>query len=200
MADESFGMFSVQDAKDLLALLRYARQAGFVLQAGQKSPGVPDAPRTFLAVVSTAITARSGTTAGTGKATLKAIPGVAGTATTISDYPASGSPAEVDVYNMTDSAFAVDANKPITIAREYGSGKWFIQKPPDQIYFGKSSSLILANATGTVTIWNMSGTPAATSKTVTALNIGSDQDSTSNYLGVCREDESGQWIVFFEVC
>lgn len=199
MADEALGVFSVQDAKDLLALLRYARQAGFVLQSGQKNNNVPDAPRVFLAVVTTTITAASGTTAGKGKATLKHIPGVAGTATSISNYPTSTA-AEIDVYNTTSQSFAVDANNVITVVRENGSGKWMVQNSPAQIYFGKSSSIITSGSSGTVTIWSMSGTPSATSKTVTAKNIGSDQDSTSNYLGVCREDETGQWIIFFEVC
>ena len=124
MADESFGMFSVQDAKDLLALLRYARQAGFVTQSGMKGTNIPEAPRGFIAVVTTQITARSGTTAGKGKATLRHIPGVAGTATAIADYPASGSAAEIDVYNITTSTVAVD--KYITVKRENGSGKWIV--------------------------------------------------------------------------
>jgi len=123
MADDSFGIFSVQDAKDLMALLRYARQAGFVTQSGQKSTNIPEAPRGFIAVVTTQITARSGTTAGKGKATLRHIPGVAGTATTISNYPASTA-AEIDVYNITTSTVAVD--KYITVKRENGSGKWIV--------------------------------------------------------------------------
>ena len=198
MAEDSIGVCSVEQMKEIVSAVKWLKQSGFMLQAGQKKPLIGDAPRDFIAVVSTEITARSSTTAGKGKAKLKSIPGVAGTATTISDYPPSTA-AEVNVYNTTDTVFPVDANNPITIARECGSGKWYITTPPKQIYFGKSSSLILANATGTVTIWNMA-TATATAKTVTAKNIGSDQDSTSNYLGVCREDESGQWIVFFEVC
>lgn len=124
MAEEALGVFSVQDARDLLALLRYARQAGFVLQSGQKTTNIPEAPRAFVAYVTTAITGRSGTTAGKGKATLRHIPGVAGTATTIADYPASGSAAEIDVYNVTTQTVAI--NKYITVKREYGSGKWIV--------------------------------------------------------------------------
>lgn len=123
MAEEALGVFSVQDAKDLLQLLRYARQAGFVLQSGQKSTNIPEAPRAFIAVVTTAITGRSSTTAGKGKATLRHIPGVAGTATTISNYPTSTA-AEIDVYNITTQTVAV--GKYITVKREYGSGKWIV--------------------------------------------------------------------------
>ena len=73
---------------------------------------------------------------------------------------------------------------------------------PEQprIYFGKSASLITAGSTGTVTIWTLGATPAATSNTLTARNIATDQDSTSNLLGICREDAGGEWVIFFEVC
>jgi hypothetical protein len=193
MAEESFGVCSVEQMKEIIAAVKWLRQSGFMLQAGQKKPLIQNVPGLYVAVVTTAITARSGTTPGTGKATLRYMPGAA---TTISNYPSTAD--EVNVDNITTQSFAVGDY--ISVFQETASFRYVVTTPPPQIYFGKSSSLILANATGTVTIWNMSGTPAATSKTVTALNIGSDQDSTSNYLGVCREDESGQWIVFFEVC
>lgn len=74
------------------------------------------------------------------------------------------------------------------------------QPEQPRIYFGKSASLIGPGASGDVTIWEFEGTPAATSKVVNALMIATGQSSISNYLGICREDESGKWIVFFEVC
>jgi hypothetical protein len=126
MADEpTIGAFSVQDARDLLGLLRYARQAGWLTQAGQKTPLIADAPRCYIAYVTTTITARSGTTAGKGKATLRSIPGVAGTATAISNFPdPSGTAVEIDVYNVASSSVA--SGKYIFVNREYGSGKWVV--------------------------------------------------------------------------
>lgn len=80
-----------------------------------------DVPRQYLAYTTSTITARSGTTMGLGTATLKYIPGVPGTATTISDFAGA---AEIDVYNVTSST--VDSGRYIGVFRECGSGKWVV--------------------------------------------------------------------------
>jgi len=123
--DESqdYALLTTQQAKQLLKLARFVEQSGFSMNAGTKLPAIPDAPRGHLAYVTTEITARSGTTAGKGKAALRSIPGVAGTATTIENFP-SGGAAEVDVYNVTEAVVAID--KYIYVVREYASGKWVI--------------------------------------------------------------------------
>ncbi len=119
----TYGLFTVEQAKMILEAARYLQQAGFVMK-DQKPPAFnPDAPRNYLAYVTTEITARSGTTAGKGKATLRYIPGVAGTATTISNFPPSGTN-DIDVYNVTQSAVAT--GKYIFVTREAASGKWVV--------------------------------------------------------------------------
>jgi hypothetical protein len=105
----------------ILEAARYLKQAGFVLPEDQPKKFIPDAPRLYIAVVTTEITARSGTTAGKGKATLRYIPGVPGTATTISNFPPTGVN-DVDVYNVVQTAIAV--GKYIFVSRENASGKF----------------------------------------------------------------------------
>jgi len=120
MADEAIGVCSPENMRELLALLRWAKQSGFMLQSHNKRPMIADAPRLYVAYTTEEVTARSGTTAGKGKATLKYIPGVAGTATAIEDLTTS----EIDVYNITQSVIEID--KWIFVNRENGSGKYVI--------------------------------------------------------------------------
>lgn len=119
----TYGLFTVEQAKMILEAARYLQQAGFVLKDQKPATFSPDSPRLHLAVVTTEITERSGTTAGKGKATLRYIPGVPGTATTISNFPPTGVN-DVDVYNVTQTA--VPVGRYIYIAREHASGKWVV--------------------------------------------------------------------------
>lgn len=123
MAEDKIGVCSVEQMKEIIEAVKWLKQSGFVTQSGQKKPLLGEIPRLYMAVVTTAITGRSGTTAGKGKATLRAIPGVAGTATTIENFP-SGGAAEVDVYNVTTQTVAV--GKYITVKRECASGKYIV--------------------------------------------------------------------------
>lgn len=117
------GAYDPQTAKMILETVKYLKANGYLIQAGQKKPPIADAPRLYVAYTTSAITARSGAVAGTGTATLKFIPGVAGTDDDIDDFPTTGT-VELDVYNVSSSEVA-DATY-IFIAREYASGKWVV--------------------------------------------------------------------------
>ena len=77
-------------------------------------------------------------------------------------------------------------------------GRFYASSSPHR-FFGKSSSLILSGATGTVTIWDVDAeTPTTT--TVEAKNLAADQGDTDHYLGISREAASGLWVIDYEVC
>ena len=119
MAEDSIGVCSVEQMKEIVAAVKWLRQSGFMLQAGQKKPLIQNVPGLYVAVVTTAITARSGTTPGTGKATLRYMPGAA---TTISNYPSTAD--EVTVKNVAASSVAV--GKYIVVAQEAASWQYVV--------------------------------------------------------------------------
>lgn len=121
MADKQIAGFSPETAKMILHVVDYLKASGFLFSSGQRGQATFDAPRLHIAYVTETITARSTTTAGKGKATLKYIPGEPGVAEDIEDFADA---AEIDVYNVASSS--VDTGKYIFVAREYGSGKWVI--------------------------------------------------------------------------
>lgn len=121
MADKQIAGFSPETAKMILQVVDYLKASGFVFSNGQRGQANFDAPRLHIAYTTETITARTGTTAGKGKATLKYIPGEPGTAEEIEDFADAS---EIDVYNVAGSE--VTTGKYIYVAREYGSGKWVI--------------------------------------------------------------------------
>jgi hypothetical protein len=122
MAEQvNIGAYEPATAKMILEVVRYLKKNGYLLQAGQRGQANFDAPRLHIAYTTETITARTGTTAGKGKATLKYIPGEPGTAEEIEDFADAS---EIDVYNVAGSE--VTTGKYIYVAREYGSGKWVI--------------------------------------------------------------------------
>jgi hypothetical protein len=127
MSEESFGVCSVEDMKDLLALKRYAKQAGWLTQAGQKKPLIQNVPGLYIAVVTTEITARSGTTPGTGEASLRYMPGAA---TTISNYPSTAD--VITVKNMATTSVAV--GRYIVVLQESASWQYVLLNTSDACY------------------------------------------------------------------
>ena len=121
MEDVSIGAYDPATAKMVLDVVKYLRRSGFVLEGQMRGKFNPSAPRLHIAYVTETITARSTTTAGKGKATLKYIPGEPGVAEEIEDFADA---AEIDVYNVASSS--VDTGKYIFVACEYGSGKGVI--------------------------------------------------------------------------
>lgn len=118
-----FGAYDPETARMVLAIIKYLKANGFVIQGGQKKPPVFDAPRLHIAYTYTPITARSGAVAGMGTANLKSIPGVAGTDDDIDDFPPTGT-TEITVYNIFSTE--IPAGTYIYIAREFASGKWVV--------------------------------------------------------------------------
>jgi hypothetical protein len=121
MESRDVGVYNVPTAKMIYQEVKKSRPLNYQKKQGPKPSVTFDAPRLHIAYSTSAITPRSGSTAGTGKATLKYIPGESGTATAIEDF-ADG--AEVDVYNIKPQP--IDEDKLIYIAREFGSGKWVV--------------------------------------------------------------------------
>ena len=119
MAEDSIGVCSVEQMKEIVAAVKWLKQSGFMLQAGQKKPLIQNVPGIYIAVVTTEITARSGTTPGTGRATLRYMPGAA---TTISNYPSTAD--EIDVRNVTRSIVAV--GKYIAVIQESASWQYVL--------------------------------------------------------------------------
>jgi hypothetical protein len=119
MADDSIGVCSVEQMKEIIAAVKWLRQSGFMLQAGQKKPLIQNVPGLYIAVVETTITARSGTTPGTGTASLRYMPGAA---TTISNYPSTAD--VVTVKNVAASSVAV--GKYIVVAQEAASWQYVV--------------------------------------------------------------------------
>jgi len=120
MADEAIGVCSVEQMKEILAAVRWLRQSGFMLLAGQKKPAADIPPGKYIGVVTEEITARDGTTPGIGKATIKYMPG---DATVIKDFPEAGA-CEVTIKNITSSS--VDVDKYISFIKEDASGHYVI--------------------------------------------------------------------------
>jgi hypothetical protein len=113
-----------QQMRTLLRLAKHFEQSGFEMTAGQKTPLIGDAPRIYKAIVTEEITAFDGTDVGTGKATVKYVPGEIGTDNELLDYPDAINPAEKIVHNDTATTFAV--GQYVALIREFAGGRWFV--------------------------------------------------------------------------
>lgn len=121
MADIKAGTYSPETARIIWEVVQYIRRNPSLLKSGHQPEPVQEIPCVMLAKVTEEVTARDTDDLGIGVAEMRWVPGEAGTDVTMEEYPDTPA-AEVDVYNVTESAIAVDSVVPIV--REFGSGKW----------------------------------------------------------------------------
>ncbi len=192
------GAYDPKTAKMILDTVRYLRANGFVLQSGQKTPPITSAPRIHIGLTTETITGRSGSDAGTGKATLLYVPGEAGIEFTIEDFPPSGA-VEINVYNVDTATVASGAYVPLI--REYGSGKWFVVPSAvnnPQVYVARATTAITARAgstrgSGTVSVLAGSLGVATPAISLTVYNAYDVAIADNDYLLVCRDDIDNLW-------
>ena len=113
---KQYGVYSVERAKVISDVVDYLQRNGFVLKAGQKTEPFWFMHRQHIAKTTTTITARSGTTAGSGDATLLALDG-----SDLIDWHGSKT---IKVYNL--STASIDSDRTIYVGREYASGQWVV--------------------------------------------------------------------------
>jgi hypothetical protein len=117
---ERIGAYSPETAKMILEVVNYLKKNGLVTKKDIRGTSSIEPVRQHVFKTTGTITARSGTTAGTGPAIRHWIPGEAGTANTIEEF----NDGSVDLYSLAEQE--IESDTYVVGVMEGASGKWVV--------------------------------------------------------------------------